>query len=152
MNENQCDLCELLPKLDPIFETDNWKAILNQDQGYLGRCFVTLKVHKGSLSEISDDEWLDFGAAVKKLEKALKQAFGADNFNWTCLTNNAYQEESPTPHVHWHVRPRYSKSVTFAGLEFNDPEFGYHYNREQRCQVEEDVLSAIKKEIQTKLD
>ena len=152
MNNDQCKLCSLLPTLDPIFDTKHWKIILNQDQGYLGRCFVTLKLHKDSLSEISNDEWLDFSIAVKKLEKALKQAFGADLFNWSCLMNNAYQEESATPHVHWHVRPRYSKSITFTGLEFTDPEFGHHYNRERRRKVEEDELSAIKKEIQDNLD
>ena len=151
MNDNHCKLCTLLPTLDPIFETDYWKVILNLDQGYLGRCFVTLKEHKEDISELTNEEWLDFGATVKRIESAIKQAFSAEMFNWTCLMNNAYQTKPATPHIHWHLRPRYSTSVEFSDLEFTDPEFGHHYDREQRFYAEDDVLTQIKEEIKSKI-
>ena len=152
MNDSTCKLCSLLHTLEPIFETDYWKVVLNLDQGYLGRCFVTLKEHKGDLSELTNEEWLDFGSIVKKIELAIMQAFGAESFNWTCLMNNAYKHSQPNPHVHWHMRPRYRETVRFSDLDFSDPEFSHHYNREQRFFAEDNTLAAINKEIQSKLD
>ncbi len=152
MQLTQCDICNLLPKLNPIFETNNWTILINKNQGYLGRCYVTLKKHKGSLSEINDDEWLDFSEVVSKLETALKKVFGVENFNWTSLMNNAYQVDNAKPHIHWHVIPRYKDSITFNGIKFSDPQFGHHYNRDQRLNVEEAVLASIKKAIQDNLD
>ena len=32
-----------------------------------------------------------------------------------------------SPHVHWHVRPRYSKIIKILDAEFVDSEFGKHY-------------------------
>ena len=69
-------------------------------------------------------------------------------FNWTCLMNNAYQEPSPNPHVHWHFRPRYKHAVNINGVEFNDSEFGHHYSRERNQTVtpetKQKILSKIK--------
>jgi len=37
-------------------------------------------------------------------------------------------KQPPTPHVHWHFRPRYDHVVKFAGIEFIDQFFGQHYD------------------------
>ena len=92
---------------------------------------MTLKRHCGDLAELKKEELLDFLEVVRNLESALKKAFGAVMFNWTCLMNNAYQAKIPQPHVHWHFKPRYDKKVKFAGLVFEDLEFGHHYSREE---------------------
>jgi hypothetical protein len=66
--------------------------------------------------------------------------------------NNAYQESSPNPHVHWQFRPRYNHVVNVKGEQFNDPEFGHHYDkdREQRIDrtVKEAILIKIKESLQ----
>ena len=65
---------------------------------------------------------------IKKYEAAVKEAFGADLCNWSCLMNVAFRDLDPQPQVHWHVRPRYSKSVIVQGKEYYDPNFGMHYD------------------------
>ena len=113
-----------------IFETEFFQVILNsEDQYYLGRGLVILKEEKGSLSDLTTEEWIDFSKVVKRYESALKQAFNATMFNWTCLMNNAYKQNPYNPHVHWHVRPRYDHKVIFEGVEWEDKEFGHHYAR-----------------------
>lgn len=127
-----------------IFETPFWKVFLaDSDQTYLGRSYVTLKRHAGDLADLTDEEWQDLHKTIKKFEIALRKAFGAEMFNWTCLMNDAYQETPANPHVHWHVRPRYSKSVEFTGLTFEDKDFGHHYTRGTKRVVPADVRKAI---------
>ncbi len=132
---------------DFLFETKHWRAFLVSDQCYLGRVIVELQTHKGSLTELTDEELTNFGELVKKYESAVKKSFGADVFNWMCFMNNAYQEENPNPHVHWHVRPRYKNVVVFQGQEFTDPDFGKNYNRDREFIVPDELFQKIKLKI-----
>lgn len=131
-----------------VLETTFWKALLIDEQAYLGRCVILLKRDCGDLSNLTSEEWLDFHEKiVKRLESALKNAFGATMFNWSCLMNNAYQEENPRPYVHFHFRPRYKNIVKFEGEEFLDSEFGYHYNPKRERIVSQELLEKIYHEI-----
>jgi diadenosine tetraphosphate (Ap4A) HIT family hydrolase len=139
----KCDYCRELNKDELIFETKFWKVVIAPDQAYLGRCYVILKRHCGDLAELENSEWSDFIEIVKKVESALKKSFNATMFNWTCLMNNAYRNDPPNPHVHWHLRPRYNHKVEFAGEVFEDPEFGHHYSRERKQEISDVVKKKI---------
>ena len=131
-----------------LFETDFWKIVLSPDQDYLGRCVIILKRDSGEMSNITSDEWFDIHKnIITKLESALKKAFDATMFNWTCLMNNAFKAKNPKPHVHWHFRPRYNHDVTFAGEKFQDVEFSHHYSRKRKNIVSKDVLKKISEEV-----
>lgn len=151
MELNKCGICRLLPNGDPILNTQYWQVIIAPDQGYLGRCYVTLKEHKGDLAELTREEWLDYAEIVKKLETAVRSAFGAIVFNWGCLMNNAFQVSPATPHIHWHLIPRYDKTIDFDGMGFIDPLFGHHYDREQSQKVSEETLRRIQAKIKENL-
>jgi len=129
LNKN-CAICGFLAsKKFQIVETEYWKVDICQNQEYLGRSYVTLKRHCPDLSELTDMEWSDLKQLIIILEKVYKKTFDAAHFNWTCLMNDAYKENPPFPHVHWHLRPRYSHNVEFADIIFKDLEFGHHYAR-----------------------
>jgi diadenosine tetraphosphate (Ap4A) HIT family hydrolase len=116
------------PNKKPVFETKHWLVVLAEEQTYLGYGIVVLKRRPcGDLADVTEDELLDFLKLVKRFEAALRSAFDATMFNWSCLMNNAYQEADPKPHVHWHVKPRYNHKVEFGGEVFEDPNFGHHY-------------------------
>lgn len=111
-----------------LFETEYYQVFLNEDdQYYLGRSVVLLKRRAKTLSEVTPEEWIDLGLVVRIYERALKKAFNATNFNWSCTLNTAYQNNPPDPQVYWHVRPRYRKQFTFNGQIFRDNLFGRHY-------------------------
>lgn len=136
---------------DFILETACWKILLSENQHYLGRCVIVLKRHCENLSELKQEEWIDFAEVVNKLEASLKEAFNAPMFNWTCMMNNDYKLEKPNPHVHWHLRPRYKSKIEFNGLFFEDAEFGHHYDRtktkEVSCDVQKKIIEKIRKNL-----
>ena len=148
---NSCEVCAVLPTIRPIFETDHWIISLFPDQGYLGHCYVTLKEHKGDLAELDPEEWTELGSVIQRLESATRSALGATMFNWSCLMNNAYQNTPALPHIHWHFRPRYDKSVIFDGIEFSDPHFGHHYDRDQKFDAPAELIASITAAIRTHL-
>ncbi|MEK7202314.1 MAG: HIT family protein [Patescibacteria group bacterium] len=149
----KCEVCEVLTiDQDVIFETKFWRVSLDRsDQYYLGRSFVTVKRHTGDLAELTSTEWLDLQEVISKYETAVRSVFGAIVFNWSCLTNNAFQTKPYNPHIHWHVRPRYDKVVEVGSQVFTDNEFGHHYARSTSLGVSGDVAAAIIKKIKGNL-
>ena len=148
--EETCKTCAFLSQdHENILETEYWAVALSPKQGYLGQCYVNLRQHKGDLAELTDAEWLDFSIVVKKIETAIRDTFHPSLFNWTCLMNNAFQSNSPNPHIHWNVIPRYSNPVIFGGFEFTDPEFGHHYDTKHTIEISVEVLRAATAEIKS---
>jgi len=149
MNCYSCDHNNLTK--DYIFESEFWRIYLNEEQSFLGRCVVVAKRHTISLPELTTQEWYDLKEVIKKLEASTTKAFGARMHNWSCLMNDAYQENSPNPHVHWHLRPRYDKTIDFSGKVFDDPDFGHHYSRDRREKADEatrqEIITAIKQNL-----
>lgn len=126
-------------------------VVLATDQSYLGRAVVILKRHSDAFSDLKQSELEDLLALSKRLESGYKEVFGATMFNWSCLMNNAYQSETPNPHVHWHLRPRYDHDVEFAGQIFKDREFGCHYDDNKRLEIKTEVQKQIIERIREKL-
>lgn len=128
-----------------IFESKHWMVTLSGDQLYLGRAYVICKTKRESLSDLTDGEFSDLHAVIKRYESLLKKTFGATLFNWTCLMNHAYREKPYTPQVHFHVRPRYEKEVSAGGQGFKDPNFGDHYHLQDSVsdRVTEEVSAEI---------
>ena len=148
----ECESCERLKgNNNLICETNYWKISLNPEQRYVGRSVVALKRHCEDLSNLTKEELLDFHVVVKNIETTIKKAFNATLFNWGCLMNDTYQKENPTPHVHWHLRPRYKNPVLLEGILFEDKEFGYHYNREEKRFVPKEVQEKIIKKMKSEL-
>lgn len=142
--DKQCDACHFLEHPShPLLRTKYWNVELGPNQAYVGRAFVTLLTHKGSLSELNNEEWADFEELVRRLEHAYRAAFGADPLNWSCLMNNAYQEKPFNPHVHWHLIPRYEKPVEVAGLVFADDGFGHIFDPAKERLVDDQTIQAI---------
>jgi diadenosine tetraphosphate (Ap4A) HIT family hydrolase len=102
------------------------------------------------LSEVELEEWADFGLIVKKLEETLKTMFKPTLFNWSCFKNATFRSENPQPEVHWHFIPRYKEEVSFGGLNFQDPDFGY-IPQPITLRLPPEVHKNLKKQIETHL-
>ena len=144
--DKKCDACEFL-KLDDdgsqILLTDNWRVGIGNNHAYLGRAYVTLRSHKGSLSELNDQEWQEFIDIVQWLEKAYNVAFGASPMNWGCFMNHAYRSEPDNPHVHWHIFPRYKVAPIIDGVAFDDPLYGHFYDDTAEKLVSDEMVQSI---------
>lgn len=124
---NSCEICPILEthnngKDIQILESDYWRVVLDPNQRFLGKLFVTLLEHKPTLSDLSLEQWDDLHSVMKKLEGAIKQAFQPSHFNWSCLMNIAAMNDQQT-HVHWHLHPRYAEPITVNGEVFEDTEW-----------------------------
>ncbi len=148
-----CEICEAIKFHDyTILETTLWTVSLDRvDQYYLGRSFVTTKRHVENLSDLTAAEWTELHDVIIRTERALRTGLGATMFNWSCLTNNAFQTKPFHPHVHWHLRPRYEKPVTLRGEVFVDAEFGHHYAKQTNRTVSDEFAREIVKRIQQAL-
>ena len=151
---NNCDICPILAtnnngKDVQIAETEKWRIVLDPNQQFLGKSFVTLLQHKSSLSSLDEADWKDYEALVRRLEGAIKKAFQPSHFNWSCLMNIAAANGQQT-HVHWHIHPRYDKPVVIAGEHFEDSQW---YPREETIDhiVEDKLLRIIAEKIKENL-
>lgn len=140
-----CEFCS--DSLKPFFRTEHWSMLLSDNQAYLGRIVLVLNRHAESISELTGEEWNGIHVAMKNFEQASKKAFGATMLNWTCLMNSMYRQAQPSPHVHWHCRPRYEHEVKFAGEVFVDKEFGRHHDEAANRKVSPQVAKAIESEL-----
>ena len=93
-------------------------------QDHPGYCIVGND--KESLSELSNDEWIELGIIEKELERVCKKLFDATMFNFACLMNNAYRD-GETPKVHYHFVPRYKKELKLFNKIYKDKHFGYNF-------------------------
>jgi diadenosine tetraphosphate (Ap4A) HIT family hydrolase len=153
--DKKCDACNFLNNPTPetqLLVTPYWSVgIDGKNHAYLGRAYVTLKQHKPSLSSLDQQEWADFQELVKKLEKAYKDAFGAEPLNWGCFMNHAFRSEPYNPHVHWHIYPRYKTAQEIDGITFDDPLFGNFYDNTAERLVSEETVSKIASELRQQL-
>lgn len=67
--------------------------------------------------------------------------------------NDAYKVSPAKPQVHWHLRPRYDKSVQVGNEVFEDPNFGHHYLKrsEKNRVVSRELLKIIANKIRENL-
>lgn len=126
-----------------LLETLHWRVVLAPNQALLGRCVVQLKRHEGDLAAQTETELIEWLELVGRLERALRTAFGATMFNWSCYMNHSYREEPYLPHIHWWAVPRYAREVSFAGQTFTDPTFGEPYEHGRYITVGRAAQDAI---------
>ena len=150
---NNCEFCDLAPDDMKwlLYENEYWYLFLADRQDYAGRCLISCKRHCENISDLSIEEWLSLKNVMTNTEAMLKDEFGADVFNWSCLMNDAFKQSVPEPHVHFHLRPRYSKPVEIGNAVFKDKEFGHHYNNKAKT-LDNETAQLIFERLKTSID
>ena len=83
-----------------LYKGNNFEVVfVNWCQEFVGDCIISC--NKESLSELTDNDWIELGKIEKELERVSKKLFNATMFNFACLMNNAYRDNEK-PHVHFH--------------------------------------------------
>ncbi|HRV76056.1 MAG: hypothetical protein H6799_02015 [Candidatus Nomurabacteria bacterium] len=133
-----------------VLSTPRHRLVIVQDQLYLGRAALIAQRHVPLMSDLTISEEVDWRAILKRYERVCIEVFGATYLTEATLMNNAYAKPEPKPHFHSHLRPRYSKPVEFAGVMFEDPNFGQHHLhgpenvRVVGDEVVEEIASAVR--------
>lgn len=121
---------------------EHWVSSVSTRQHTLGSGIIKARRHGVErISELSEEEIQELTIVMSELEQALERhpSFQPDRFNYLQLGNGLHQ-------LHFHVIPRYETSREFAGIVWEDPEFG-HPPIFSDYKPEMDVILAIKQEL-----
>jgi glycerol-3-phosphate cytidylyltransferase len=99
-----------------IKEYMNWVLLLRLEQYTLGSLVLVHKKPTNQLSKISNDASNEYDQIVKEVEHHLSNLFNYDKINYMMLMMK-------DPVVHYHIIPRYKKSIYFLGNAFIDPDW-----------------------------
>lgn len=64
VTKRDCEICPLLVGQtaaddNVILQTERWVVVLDRNQRYLGKSFITLRQHKETLSELDETDWIE---------------------------------------------------------------------------------------------
>jgi diadenosine tetraphosphate (Ap4A) HIT family hydrolase len=82
------------------------RVVLVQDSEYPGYCRVILNAHVSEMTDLAYDERMRLMEVVFTVEAALRAAMNPHKVNLASLGNM-------TPHLHWHVIPRFASDPHF---------------------------------------
>ena len=99
LNSDNCVLCSS-HKYPIIWANDLFRIVLINDQNYRGYCRVDLINHIKEMSDLDEATRNEFMGVIFQMEKIVKEYLQPDKINLASLGNI-------TPHLHWHIIPRY---------------------------------------------
>ena len=105
MIEKPCELCDS-PGGDLLWRDGFCRVVLVDDPDYPGFCRVILRRHARELTDLGADERSALMAVVFAVEEAVRETMQPDKMNVASLGNM-------TPHVHWHIVPRWAGDTNF---------------------------------------
>jgi diadenosine tetraphosphate (Ap4A) HIT family hydrolase len=108
-----CELCE--PRsADALWQDTLCRIVLVQDAQYPGFCRVILNRHVADMTDLAPAERASFMEIVFAAEAVLRQLLAPDKINLASLGNM-------TPHLHWHIIPRYRDDAHFPQPIWSSP-------------------------------
>ena len=99
LNSDNCVLCSS-QKYPIIWVNDLLRIVLINDQNYRGYCRVDLINHVKEMGDLNEETRNEFMKVIFQTEKFIKEYLQPDKINLASLGN-------VTPHLHWHIIPRY---------------------------------------------
>jgi diadenosine tetraphosphate (Ap4A) HIT family hydrolase len=100
-----CELCIHLGGA-LLWQGESCRVVLVDDQDYPGYCRVIWQQHIREMTDLSAVERAHFMVVVFAVETAIRAVMHPDKINLASLGN-------VTPHLHWHLIPRYAQDVHF---------------------------------------
>ena len=103
-----CDLCNLLaaPGNALIWADDRVSVVAVDEPEYPGFTRVVWNAHVKEMTDLPVDDRVHIMNVVWAVESAQRQVFAPEKINLASFGNM-------TPHVHWHVIPRYRDDAHF---------------------------------------
>ncbi|MGN6387881.1 MAG: HIT family protein [Burkholderiaceae bacterium] len=100
-----CELCDR-DGGDIVFRDGRLRVVLVDDACYPGFCRVVWNAHAREMTDLPPEERSAIMKAVCQVEAALHEVMRPHKVNLASLGNQ-------TPHLHWHVIPRYPDDAHF---------------------------------------
>ena len=97
-----------------LWQNELCRVVRVDEPDYPGFCRVILKRHAREMSDLAPDERDRLMAVVFAVEEAVRATMQAEKMNLASLGNM-------TPHVHWHVIPRFRDDRHFPNPVWAEP-------------------------------
>lgn len=107
-----CDLCNPSPH-QVLWQDDFCRVVLLNDKDYPAYCRVELLEHIKEMTDLLPLQRARMMKTVFAVELALREVTHADKINLASLGNK-------TPHVHWHVIPRFENDKHFPNSHWGE--------------------------------
>ena len=104
-NDEVCELCEQAGGA-LLWRDDRCRVVLAGDADYPGFCRVIWQRHVREMTDLPPADRERLMSVVFMVESAIREVLRPDKINLASLGNL-------TPHLHWHVIPRYSHDKHF---------------------------------------
>jgi diadenosine tetraphosphate (Ap4A) HIT family hydrolase len=100
-----CELCDQIGG-ELLWQDDRCRVVLVDDRDYAGFCRVVWQNHVREMTDLANEDRTHFMSIVFAAEKSIREIMRPDKVNLASLGNM-------TPHLHWHVIPRFSDDKHF---------------------------------------
>lgn len=109
---DHCQFCWPKIKKETIFESLYHVFVYTPGSVLVGSGMIIPKVHRETVFDLSEEEWLDAFDMLKNVRTYLDETFNPDGYNvgWNCYPVGG----QTVGHVHMHVIPRF-KDEPLAG-------------------------------------
>jgi diadenosine tetraphosphate (Ap4A) HIT family hydrolase len=94
-----CELCDQLGG-EVLWQDERCRVVLVDDPDYAGFCRVVWEGHVREMTDLSNEDRVHFISVVFAVEETLRELIKPEKINLASLGNM-------TPHLHWHVIPRF---------------------------------------------
>ena len=108
-----CPLCKA-PTHEVLWQDDFCRIVLLDDQDYPAYCRVELLKHIKEMSDLPPAERARMMKVVFATETTLRETLNPEKINLASFGNM-------TPHVHWHVIPRFTDDKHFPNSYWGEP-------------------------------
>jgi diadenosine tetraphosphate (Ap4A) HIT family hydrolase len=112
MPKVDCALCDETPHRI-LWNDDFCRVVLLNDLDYPGYCRVELFAHIKEMSDLLIEDRIRLMAVVWAVESALRDVLNPTKINLASLGNK-------TPHLHWHVIPRFEMDKHFPNSHWGE--------------------------------
>ena len=109
---NTCSLCKPSPH-EILWQDDFCRVVLLGDADYPAYCRVELLAHIKEMSDLPPQDRTRMMKVVFAVETALRETIQPNKVNLASLGNK-------TPHMHWHVIPRFENDKHFPNSHWGE--------------------------------
>jgi diadenosine tetraphosphate (Ap4A) HIT family hydrolase len=109
---HECALCLPTPH-DLLWQDDFCRVVLLHDADYPAYCRVELLAHIKEMTDLPPADRARTMKVVFAVESAMREVIQPDKINLASLGNK-------TPHMHWHVLPRFESDKHFPNSHWGE--------------------------------
>ena len=138
-----CELCSSVGG-EFVWESSLCRVVCIADVDYPGFCRVILNRHEREMTDLSEEERSQVMRVVFAVEAALRRLINPDKINLASFGNM-------TPHVHWHVIPRWRNDKCYPNPIWAEPERTSDMTGGsiELCRLQEELVTLLGKPITT---